>query len=129
MPTAAEPATLGGKARRHLRALGHHLTPVVQVGKEGLSPSLIAAIAQALADHELIKIKLGENADGDRHELAESLATSSGSALVGQIGRTLLLYRRNPKKPKIVLPEEKRAARTTPRALPRKPGGSAKRTR
>jgi RNA-binding protein len=95
---------MSGKARRHLRALGHHLQPVVQVGKEGLSPALILASQAALATHELIKVRLGENAEGDRHELAASLAASTKSELAGQIGRTLLLYRRHPSQPKIALP-------------------------
>lgn len=98
---------LSGKARRHLRALGHHLTPVVLVGKEGLTDALGEATRVALESHELIKVKLGENADGDRRALAAALATATGSHLVGVVGRTLLLYRRRDKKPKIELPAEK----------------------
>ena len=61
MQTAPE---LSGKARRHLRALGHHLRPVVLVGKEGVTSMLVEATQSALADHELIKVRLGENATG-----------------------------------------------------------------
>jgi RNA-binding protein len=98
------PATLTGKARRHLRGLGHHLHPLVQVGKEGISPSLIAALGTAISDHELVKVKLGENAEGRRETLAEELAAAGKAHLVGLIGRTLLLYRARADKPKIVLP-------------------------
>ena len=59
------PATLTGKQRRHLRALGHHLRPLVQVGKEGVTPSLVEALKVAIVDHELVKVKLGENAEGE----------------------------------------------------------------
>jgi RNA-binding protein len=96
--------TLSGASRRHLRALGHHLQPVVQVGKEGTTPALVAAVASALDTHELIKVRLSENAEGDRHELASAIAEATQSELVEQLGRTLLLYRRHPKKPKIALP-------------------------
>ena len=51
---------LTGKQRRYLRSLGHHLDPVIHVGKEGISEGLIGAADVALEEHELIKIKLGE---------------------------------------------------------------------
>jgi RNA-binding protein len=94
---------LDGKQRRHLRALGHHLQPVVQVGKEGVSAELIKATEQCLEDHELIKIKVGEGA-GDRHEIAEALASACKAELAGVLGRTALLYRARKKDPKIKLP-------------------------
>ena len=80
------------------------------VGKEGLSDALVASVKSALATHELIKVKLGESAtseERDRKEVCAELASASGGHLVGQIGRTLLLYKRNSKKPKILLPGEK----------------------
>lgn len=65
------------------------------------------ALDQALTDHELVKVRLGDSADGDRHALAEALASSVKAELGGVLGRTLLLYRRHPKEPKIVLPKGK----------------------
>jgi RNA-binding protein len=99
-----EPEDLSGKARRHLRALGHHLRPVVLVGKDGVTPGLIAATETALRDHELVKVKLGENAEGGRQALSTALAEGTRSQLVGVVGRMVLLYRRHPEKPQIVLP-------------------------
>ena len=110
MPTATE---LSGKARRHLRALGHHLRPVVLVGKDGVSSTLVGATQVALADHELIKVKLGENAAGSREELSKTLATQTGAAQIGLIGRVLLLYKPHPETPKIELPAEKSKPRRT----------------
>jgi RNA-binding protein len=100
---------LGGKARRHLRALGHHLKPVVLAGKDGITDALCAATDTALEDHELIKVKLGENASGDRHDLCEELAARSRSELIGVVGRTALLYRRHPKQPKLLITGDKSA--------------------
>ena len=98
---------LSGKARRHLRALGHHLRPIVLVGKDALTDGIVAATVIALGDHELVKVKIGENAAGDRQELADALAAASKAEVVGLVGRTLLLYRAHPKTPKIVLPTVK----------------------
>jgi RNA-binding protein len=94
---------LSGKQRRHLRALGHHLSPVVQVGKDAISDALVKAMKQALEEHELVKVKLLESA-GDRHALAEELARASGGELASVLGRTALYYKRHPKEPKIKLP-------------------------
>lgn len=95
---------LSGKQRRHLRALAHDLKPVVQVGKDGIDDGLVAAIAQALTDHELIKVKVGESAHLDRHEAAEDLAKRTSSEVAQVLGNTVLLYKPHPKDPKIVLP-------------------------
>jgi RNA-binding protein len=93
-----------------LRALGHHLEPVVHCGKEGVSTALIGAVDSALVRHELIKVRISENTEGDRHDLSEALAKATESELVEVLGRTLLLYRRHPNKPKIVLPTAKTKA-------------------
>jgi RNA-binding protein len=94
---------LTGKQRRQLRALGHHLEPVVQVGKEGASEGVLVALEAALLDHELVKLRLGENAPGDRHDLAAALATACGGELAQVLGRTVLVYRAHPEEPQIVL--------------------------
>lgn len=95
---------LTGKQRHHLRGLGHELKPIVQVGKGGIDDGLVAAVEQALADHELIKIKVGEAADLDRQEAAEAIASRTGSEVAQVLGNTLLLYRADPDHPVIILP-------------------------
>ena len=95
---------LKGSAARHLRALGHDLSPVVSVGKDGVTDGLIDATRAALLTHELIKVKVQQEAPLDRHETATELAARTDSALAQVLGRTFLLYKRHPKKPKIVLP-------------------------
>jgi RNA-binding protein len=86
---------LTGKQRRHLRGLGHHLEPVVIVGQSGVTEGVIAAVEQALADHELIKVKIHEGPE-DRHEAAEKLAQSTGAELAQLLGRTALLFKKKP---------------------------------
>jgi RNA-binding protein len=98
--------TLTGKQRRHLRSLGHHLEPVVQIGKLGLSEGAIAAVDAALEEHELIKVRVGTECPDDRHEVAERLAPAVKGEVAQVLGRTLLIYRRHPKEPKIKLPRE-----------------------
>lgn len=96
------------RARAHLRALAHHLEPVVQVGGEGLSEALREAVVVALEQHELIKVRLGQAFEGKRRDAARELATAVAADLVQVIGRVIVLYRPrkkpDPKKPTIVLP-------------------------
>jgi RNA-binding protein len=92
---------LTGKQRRHLRALGHHLNAVVQVGHEGVTDAVARQAGEQLAAHELIKVKIGE---GDRHELAQDLARRCEAQVAQVLGRTALLYKRRKKDPEIVLP-------------------------
>jgi len=95
---------LTGKQRRHLRALAHPLKPIVQVGKGGIDDGLVAAVDQALADHELIKVKVGDSAGMDRHEVAEQLADKTKSQVAQVLGNIVLLYRPDPDDPTIELP-------------------------
>jgi len=95
---------LTGKQRRYLRGLGHDLRPIVQVGKAGIDDGLVAAVEQALDDHELVKIKVGEAATLDRHDAAGVLAHRTHSEVAQVLGNTVLLYRAHPDDPAIVLP-------------------------
>jgi RNA-binding protein len=95
---------LSGKQRRHLRSLGHGLNSIVQIGKGGIDDGLVAAVDQALDDHELVKIKVGDAAGLDRHEAADAIARKTHSEVAQVLGYTVLLYRAHPDEPAIVLP-------------------------
>lgn len=104
-PRRRPPQDLTGGQRRHLRGLAHHLQPVVQLGKEGLTDPVVAAVEQALFDHELIKVRVLENAPLGRNDAGRELAEALGAHVVGRIGRIAILYRRHPNEPRIRLPE------------------------
>jgi RNA-binding protein len=89
--------------KKTLRGLGHALHPLVSVGAQGLRPSVIAALEEALRDHELVKIKVAAAGREARDALVDELATATGAALVQRIGHTALLFRRNPERPRIQL--------------------------
>ncbi len=77
---------------------------MVQIGKDGIDDGLISAIDRALLDHELVKIKVGDNAGLERHEAANLLAGKTQSQVAQVLGNTLLLYRARTEDPVIVLP-------------------------
>ncbi len=88
------------KLRKALRAAGHHLSPVVQVGKEGVSEAVLHQLDAQLAAHELVKVKVGTESPEDRFEAAERLGSAAGAAVAQILGRTVLVYRRHPDKPR-----------------------------
>ena len=93
---------LNGKQKRQLRALGHHLTVVVQVGADGVTEGVIAATEPALKDHELIKVKIADEKEG-RATAIEALVAGTGSEVAQTLGRTVLLFKKRKKNSKINL--------------------------
>lgn len=97
--------TLTTKQRAHLRSLAHTLKPLLHVGKEGATDSVLRTIETAFNTRELIKIKVLDSAPDDARETGELIvARTPGVHLVQVIGRTLVLYRPHPEKRVIKLP-------------------------
>ena len=94
---------LTSKQRAYLRSLANSAETILQVGKEGISENLIKQVDDALTARELIKGKVLETAPGFACEIAHELAEQTNSDVVQVIGTRFVLYRRNPKDPKIVL--------------------------
>lgn len=99
------PNALSNAQKRYLRGLAHDLKPVVQVGAKGISDALIAELDLALTQHELIKIKIAAEDRETRDQWIATLAEKSAAALVDRIGHTAVLYRCNPEKPLVILPQ------------------------
>lgn len=101
-PTSPKKRSLmpSGPLRKKLRAAGHHLPPVVQVGKEGVTEPLLRALADALRQHELVKVRVGTESPEDRFEAAERLSSGAAAQVAQILGRTVLVYRRHPEKPR-----------------------------
>ncbi len=71
------------------------MRPVMQVGKEGITESLVGALSDALEARELIKLTLLPAAGGDGENLAANLAELLHAEVVAVIGRKAILYRRS----------------------------------
>jgi RNA-binding protein len=94
------PENLTNAQKKFLRRLGHDLSPMVYIGKEGLTATVVAAVDDSLHHHELIKVKIINTDKITKHEAAEQVPLRTGSLLVQLIGKTLLLYRPNAEKKK-----------------------------
>ncbi|MDD6489751.1 MAG: ribosome assembly RNA-binding protein YhbY [Clostridia bacterium] len=99
---------LTSKQRAFLRSLATDIDTIVMVGKGGISPQIIKQADDALTARELIKGKVLETAGVDAREIAEHIAAETQCDVVQVIGSKFVLFRRNPKAPKIELPKAKR---------------------
>lgn len=97
-------ALLTAKQKQFLKGLAHALSPIVRVGRGGVSESVIAETKKSLNAHELIKVRIDADDSAARKTLAETLATSAGAQIAGMIGKTLILYRERDEEPEIKLP-------------------------
>jgi RNA-binding protein len=97
---------LNGKRRKYLRGLAQKLDPLIIIGKGGVSDALIHATKEALADHELIKIRFNEFKT-EKKELTALLSQKTESQVAGMIGHVAILYRQqdDEEKRQIYFPE------------------------
>lgn len=95
-----EPTPLTSKQKKYLKGLAHPLSPVIQIGKEGIGQGVIEATLHELGLRELIKVKIGKNSGTHKNTGGEELAARTGSQLVQVIGKTLVLYKANPDRDK-----------------------------
>lgn len=89
---------LTSKQRSKLKALAANLSPIGQVGKEGIGENMLASFSDCLEKRELIKVNILENCDISPQETGRALAEKLGAECVIVIGRKAVLYRRSERK-------------------------------
>ena len=85
------------KQRASLRALAHGLTPVVIIGKDGLTENVVSSINDALEARELIKIKLLSTCDIPTREISNKVCEKLGADGIQCIGSVVVLYKKSNK--------------------------------
>ncbi len=105
--------TLSGKQLQQLKALAHHLEPLVFVGKNGLTENVVDEIERALNDHELIKLKFKDFKD-EKKALSKKIAQTTRCLQVALVGNIATFYREqpDPKKRKVSLSKKPSAENT-----------------
>ena len=96
---------LSDKQLRFLRGRAHTLKPVIQIGNNGLSAGVLLETRRALADHELIKLRIQAADRSARDAMLAELVRDTGSALVARIGHVAVLFKPKPKLSLIPLPD------------------------
>ena len=96
---------LTSKQRAFLRSLANEIDTILMVGKSGISSDIMKQADDALTAREIMKAKVLETAPLSSKEAAEQIAGPTQSEVVQVIGSKFVLYRKNPKEPKIALPK------------------------
>lgn len=91
--------------RQYLKGLANTLKPLVQIGKSGLNENIIVSVDEVLEAHELCKISILNTCPQETGEIALDLSSATNSDIVSQLGRKIVLFRRNLKKDTITLPK------------------------
>lgn len=102
----AEMLNITTKQRAYLRSMATQLDTIMQVGKGGISPTMVKTVSDALEARELIKMRVLENSGETVRSVAEALAEATDATVVGVIGSKMILYRpaSDPGRRRIALP-------------------------
>ena len=93
------------KQRAYLRSLANSLTPIGQIGKDGITQSVIESVEKALKAREIVKLTVLETALLSAREASDALCEALSAEGVQCIGNRLVIYKRNDEKPQITLPK------------------------
>ena len=85
------------KQKVKLRSLAMTLKPIYQIGKDGISETLIEGLNLALEAHELIKISVLKTVNEPLNQIALDITSKTHSELIQVIGRQVILYRKSKK--------------------------------
>ncbi|CAL9088879.1 Crs1 yhby domain containing protein [Musa troglodytarum] len=114
------------KEKKELASYAHSLGKKLksqQVGKSGVTPSVAAAFVETLEANELLKLKVHGSCPGELSDVIKQLEQATGSVVVGQIGRSVILYRPSLSK---MQKKEAQNTRNTWNAKSPKPVGTSK---
>jgi RNA-binding protein len=100
--------------RRELRALAHHLDPVVQIGQNGVTSAVLHEIDNALNAHELIKVRMFADEREVRAAALADVCEKLSTAPVQTLGKLFIIYR-----PRSAEADELHAAKPNRRAKPK----------
>ncbi|KZV26195.1 hypothetical protein F511_28541 [Dorcoceras hygrometricum] len=93
---AKQPPSLSVKEKKELASYAHSLCKKLksqQVGKSGVTHTVVTALIETLEANELLKLKIHGTCPGELDDVLKQLEVTTGAAVVGQIGRTVILYR------------------------------------
>lgn len=86
------------KERATLRGYANNMPDLVYVGKDGVNPNVIAQVNDNLLAHELIKIKVQQNAPASAREICDELVAATQAEPISVVGGKIVLYKRTTKK-------------------------------
>lgn len=95
---------LTGKQRSYLRGLSNNITPIFQIGKNGIEENFLKQVEEALEARELIKISILQNSEYTARDASDEICGILKCEGISAVGRKFVLYKKSKNKPKIELP-------------------------
>lgn len=88
---------LRGKQKRYLRSEAHHLKPIFQISKDGLSEVWLDEVLKALDKRELLKVNILQNSLVEVEDVKEFIENNSDAQVIQTIGNVLVLFKKSDK--------------------------------
>ncbi|WP_321276654.1 ribosome assembly RNA-binding protein YhbY [Thiomicrorhabdus indica] len=88
---------LSNPQKKFLKGIAHNLNPMIIIGSNGVTDSLMAELETTLEHHELLKIKIAIGERDDRKKIVEHIIENTGALLVQTIGKTCVIFRQREK--------------------------------
>ena len=86
------------KERAILKGIAVNLSPIMQIGKEGLTDNVLNQIDEMLFNREIIKINILKNCDFNAKEAISIICEKINCEPVQAIGNKIVIYKHSNKK-------------------------------
>ncbi|MGB9929055.1 MAG: YhbY family RNA-binding protein [Methanosarcina sp.] len=79
----------------HLKAEANQITPILNIGKNGVTDTLIEELNKQIKARRLVKVRVLKSAEEEKDikTIADEIAQATRSTLIEVRGRTVVLYR------------------------------------
>lgn len=94
---------LSSKQRAFLKKEASGIEPMMRIGKDGVNENVIKSLEDLFRKREIVKVKMLQNSDEEINEIAKILGKGVNAEIVHTMGKTILFYKENDKKPEISL--------------------------
>jgi len=91
----SQPEKLSNNQKKYLRGIAHGLNPMIIIGTNGVTESLMEELESTLTHHEILKIKIALGDRDERQEITQHILDKTGALLVQSVGKTCIIYRQN----------------------------------
>ena len=78
-----------------LKSEAHQINPILNIGKNGVTDSLIEELNKQIKANRLVKVRILKSAEEEKdlNAIAEEISEATRSTLIEVRGRTVVLYR------------------------------------
>jgi RNA-binding protein len=78
-----------------LKSEAHQISPILNIGKNGVTDALIEELNKQIKANRLVKVRVLKSAEEEKDlkAIAEEIAEATKSTLIEVKGRTVVLYR------------------------------------